>query len=468
VGHFRAFPRSWRGIVQEVAQLFRLRHQGGFSPRLCRPWAPPRPDNNGAARSLLGAEEFSVLGKFAFASLWLLVFAMPWEDAITISDFGTSVRLIGMVSVGFGVLAIIERGKVRRPAPGHIAMGLFVLLAALSYLWSLYPEGTLLEAFSYIQLLMMVWLIWELAPGVPEQMRLMQAYVFGSFISGIDTVNQFLSHQESAYQRYAGAKLDANDLGLVMALSIPMSYYLLIHNHGRMVWVYRVQLILAGTTILLTASRGATLATVVALAIVPLTQARLNGRQRIALLLTIALLVVGALYFVPATSWERLSTLPSEFEQGTFTGRTIIWKAGWEIFRAHPFLGIGANAFRLIVSRVLAEPIRLDERDPAPPAHNTFLSVIVEQGVIGFTVFCALLGVLALSLRAMPPFQQRLWIVSLAVWVVGVSSLTWEMRKPTWFFFGLLMAQCGSVARRRSVQSLAPRLAKARLHLMRA
>src|SRR5260370_38835663 len=165
-------------------------------------------------------------------------------------------------------------------------MGLFVLLAALSYLWSLYPEGTLLDAFSYIQLLMMVWLIWELAPGVPEQMRLMQAYVFGSFISGIDTGYQFLSHQESAYQRYAGARLDANDLGLIMALSIPMSYYLLIENKGWTPWVYRAHLILAGTTILLTASRGATLATLVALSIVPLTQARSTGRESIALLLT--------------------------------------------------------------------------------------------------------------------------------------------------------------------------------------
>ena len=397
------------------------------------------------ARLFAGTEQLSTLGKIAFGSLWLLVFAMPWEDAITIPGFGTSVRLIGMVSCGLGALAILERGKVRKPAIGHVVMVLFVALAVLSFLWSLYPEGTLIEAFSYVQLFTMVWLIWELAPGVQEQMHLMRAYVFGTFVSGIDTVYLFLSHQESVYQRYAGAKLDANDLGLIMALSIPMSYYLLIQNHGRMVWVYRVHLILAGTTILLTASRGATLATVVALAIVPLTQARLGGRQRVALLLTVILLIGGILFLVPETSWERLATVPTEFEQGTFTGRTIIWKAGWEIFRAHPFFGIGANAFRVIVSRELGEPIRMGEADPAPPAHNTFLSVLVEQGVLGFVVFCGMLGALAVSLRGMPPFPQRLWIVSLAVWVVGVSSLTWEMRKPTWFFFGLLMAQCGSI-----------------------
>src|SRR5882672_254673 len=458
-GQFDAFSGQLSVVARAATQGFWPGRSGVSQTSARQPGASLRSNNDAATHTFPVAEQLSTLSKVAFASLWLLVFAMPWEDAITISGFGTSVRLIGMITVGFGVMAIIERGKVRRPAPGHIVMALFVLLAVLSYLWSLFPEGTLVQAFSYVQLFAMVWLIWELAPRVREQMRLLQAYVLGTFVSGIDTLYSFLSHQESVYQRYAGARLDANDLGLIMALSIPMSYYLLIENKGWMAWIYRVQLILAGTTILLTASRGATLATLVALCIVPLTQARLGGRQRMALLLTIALLVCGALYLVPATSWQRLSTLPTEFEQGTFTGRTIIWKAGWEIFRAHPFFGIGANAFRLIVSRVLAEPIRLGEADPAPPAHNTFLSVLVEQGVLGFAVFCALLIALAVSLRGMPQFPQRLWIVSLAVWIVGVSSLTWEMRKPTWFFFGLLMSQCGSVAQ---MKQLAPLFSRPR------
>ena len=425
--------------------------------------------NRRVARSLTGGEELSGLGKLAFASLWLLVFAMSWEDAITIANFGTSARLIGMLGGVLGLLAIIESGRVRRPAPGHILMALFVLLAGGSYLWSLYPEGTVTQTVTYIQLFMMVWLIWQLASRDREQTRLMQAYVLGTFVSGIDTVYLFIIHQESVYQRYAGARLDANDLGLLMALSIPFSYYLLIQSKGMIAWVYRLQLVLAGTTVLLTASRGAALASVFALAIVPLTHARLTARQRIAVLLTVSLLVCGALVFVPSTSWERLSTIPLEFSQGTFTGRTVIWAAAWELFRTHPFLGVGANAFRLTVSRILVEPIRADESGTpqAPAAHNTFLSVLVEQGVIGFALFCALLGFLALSLRRLPPFPQKLWVVFLGVWVVGVSSLTWEMRKPTWFFFGLLMAQCGSMARTQQTQSRAPAVAEVQLSLLR-
>ena len=448
--------RQWSASAQEGARRW-LGNQETLGRVPSRRLAAPRPDHCGVARTVVGVEESSGLSVVAFASLWFLVFAIPWEDAVTIPGFGTSARLIGMATVGFGVLAIIERGKVRRLGAGHILMALFVMMAAVSYLWSLYPEGTVLQAISYIQLFAMVWLIWELAPLVPDQMRLMQAYVLGTFISAIDTLYLFFSHEESVYQRYAGARLDANDLGLIMALSIPMSYYLLIHNRGRMAWVYRLQLVLAGTTVLLTASRGATLATVVALMIVPLTLARLTARQRIAVVLTVSVLVCAALFFVPSSSWDRLSTMPSELEQGTLTGRTIVWRAGWEIFRAHPFLGIGANAFRVIVSRVLVEPIRPGDHDPAPPAHNTFLSVLVEYGVIGFILFCALLGVLAVSLKAMPRFPRRLWIVSLAVWVVGVSSLTWEMRKPTWFFFGLIMAQCGSVMQKRLDVATPPR-----------
>jgi hypothetical protein len=40
----------------------------------------------------------------------------------------------------------------------------------------------------------------------------------------------------------------------------------------------------------------------------------------------------------------------------------------------------------------------------------------------------------------MDPWERALWLTSLLVWVVGVSTLTWEHRKPTWLLFALIMA----------------------------
>jgi len=400
--------------------------------------------NGWSASFSLGEENSSTIVRLSFGFLWLLVFAIPWEDAVTIPGFGTGTRLIGIPALVLGVIAVIARGKVRHPAAGHVIMILFALWATVSYLWSVDQDETLVAASSYRQLLAMVWLIWELAPGLREQLLLLNAYVFGTFVSGLDTVYQFLSHHEAAYQRYTGGGSNPNDLALLMALSIPAAYFLLIQSKRWMVWVYRFQLILAGTTIFLSAARGGFLAGLVAFSIVPLIHQRSSGRRRIVGFLTTALVIFGGLTFLPASSWERISTIPDELREGTLTGRTLIWGAGFDVFREHPFLGVGAAGFRQSVNRALSEEI---------VAHNTFLSILVEQGVIGFSLFCALLGVLALSVSAIPSVPRRFWSVTLAVWVVGVSSLTWEIRKPTWFFFGLLMAQCASLASRNSSSS---------------
>jgi O-antigen ligase len=353
-----------------------------------------------------------------------------------IPAFGTVGLLVGILASGIGILAIIAKGRVRRPGLGHALMALFVTWAALSYLWSDDPEGTLVEVGVYGRSLIMVWLIWEFSSAEREQIRLLQAYVLGTFVSSIDTLYQFLSHKEAAYQRYAGAGSNPDDLGLIMALSIPVSYYLMIQIKGRTAWLYRIQLILAGTSILLSAARGSVLAALVGLSIVPLTSRRLTRHQKLVTVPATALLVCAGLFFVPTTSLERLSAIPKELAQGTLSGRTFIWVAGFEVFREHPFLGVGAGAFsQSVLPSLLSRQV----------AHNTLLSLLVELGVIGLGLFCALLGVLVLSANELPWLPKTLWLVSLGVWLVGVSSLSWEMRKPTWLFFGLLLAQRASL-----------------------
>jgi O-antigen ligase len=144
--------------------------------------------------------------------------------------------------------------------------------------------------------------------------------------------------------------------------------------------------------------------------------------------------------FAPVATRQRLATVTSELTRGTLHNRTMIWKAGLKVLRRHPVLGIGAGAY--------PEAVRPQLGTPGVPgaqyvAHNTFLSVLVECGAIGFGVYALMLGTVAMYVWTLPPTERALWAIMLAVWAVGVSTLTWEHYKPSWLIVALIMTEWG-------------------------
>ena len=55
-----------------------------------------------------------LLTSVAFALLFLFVCAVPLENALVLPGVGTFGRLVGLAAFAVGVLAVAERGKVRR------------------------------------------------------------------------------------------------------------------------------------------------------------------------------------------------------------------------------------------------------------------------------------------------------------------------------------------------------------------
>jgi O-antigen ligase len=373
----------------------------------------------------------SALNAAAFALFCLFVFAIPWENALVLAGVGTIGRLLGLVAFPAGVLAVFASGRVRGFSTPMVLMVLFVAWGCLSYLWTADAEVTSTLVFSWAQNLGMVWLIWELAPSRERQLWLMRAYVLGTLVSAGDTVIRYLGGQEVYYQRYAGSGFDPNDLGVLLALSLPMSFYLASTEKRVVVaWIYRVQQVAAVVAVGLTSSRAALIAMIAALTYVPLAALKLSWREKCALLLLIFVAGGCLLAFLPESSWERWAGLGTELQQGNWGARTLIWSVGLEIFEANPLIGVGAGTFP-IVAQQLAPPIG---------AHNTFLSILVENGLVGFGLFTMLLLSLAVPALRLPTLQRNLWLIVLAVWAAGAFTLTWENRKPTWFLLGLLTA----------------------------
>jgi len=118
-----------------------------------------------------------------------------------------------------------------------------------------------------------------------------------------------------------------------------------------------------------------------------------------------------------------LATVPDRnSKQGPSPYAQSLWKVGLgRSFGAHPFVCIGANAFRVIVTRVGGADSRR-EADPAPPAPIHFFLFLSNRAFSASCVFCGCWAPLRFRSAVCRRVLTAPWIVSLAVWVVGVSS----------------------------------------------
>lgn len=370
--------------------------------------------------------------KTAFGALWLFVFVVPWELFITFPGFGTIGRLVGATAFGLGVLDVILRGRMRPPSAFHVLALLFLFWSGASAFWSIDAEVTQLRVETYAQLIVLAWLVWELAQTPERQRGLLQAYVLGAYVSIADTLLHYLGGTTVATGRYAAAGFNPNDLGFTLVLGLPMAWYLAVtHSRGLLMWVNRLYVPLGLAAVLLTASRGSVIPAAIATLIVPWMLPNTRLRTKVATGAVVIAASIFVLMFVPQSTWERLAATTTEIQSGDFSGRGAFWKAGLDVFRQHPILGVGAGTFAQAI-----EPAIGAARAP----HQTFLAVLVGQGLIGLALFLGMFAAVLLPVRRMPEAERKFWIVVFATLAIGLQPRTWDYRKPLWFVLAVAVA----------------------------
>ena len=379
----------------------------------------------------------------AFACLWALIFCIPWEDEVTVGQGVAISHVVGAAAFAMGIFDILMTARVRGLHPLHWLFLILVAWMGITYSWSLEPDLTVVRITSFAQLLMLVWLLWQFAQKQEQQVSLLGAYVLGCYVSSVSTIYAYIAgtglNRGFADGRYTAVGFDENELGVTLALGVVMAWYLLIQRpKAKVLWLLYIPLGIFA--IMLTGSRGAVISTGVGSLMLPLTFRYYNKRQRWLMATSFVVLLGVAAAFLPQSSWERLASINGEVSQGTLSKRTYIWDAGVEVYRQHPVIGVGAGAFAASVTRRLDVPL---------VAHNSYLSILVELGMVGAILFFTLWSSLFLLAFSMTGLKRRLWTVLMLTWSTAVLSLTWEHRKPTWFLFGLLIAQSATCVQAR-------------------
>jgi len=382
----------------------------------------------------------------AFLLSLVLVFTIPWEDALTVGGLGTLTRVIGMLTAMVWFSSAIFARRFRKPHPFHMVMFLFILWNVVSFFWCVGIDEAVERIKTYIQLAMLAWILWDLYTTPLALKAALQAYILGAYVTIGSTIFNYLAGQKiDVYEeRYAGANINANDLALILALALPIAWYLAVSattgkKNTVLTLINYAYVPAALFAIILSASRMALFAIVPAVVYIVGTANRLKPLYRVLILAAL----LGTLPFIPQSSIERLATTGASLSTGDIGGRGRLWEATIAVYLEHPLRGIGSGA--LNAPNVLGTV-----------AHNTFLSVLAELGLIGFILFVIMLAIVAYQAVTQSKWLAALWTSVLLIWAIGVFTLTWEYRKTTWLFLSLVVISASLFRRDESVGESSP------------
>jgi O-antigen ligase len=219
----------------------------------------------------------------------------------------------------------------------------------------------------------------------------------------------------------------------VIGLPIAMHLFFMTRTGGKrtiLKFIYLAYVPLAIYSTILTGSRTALIAIVpFVFFMIGTQQIKFDQKLIIFTLLFVALMIF--IPFIPQSMLSRLSTIGSSIGEGDLGGRLNLWRETISVFAQHPISGIGSGA---IISNI------------GSAAHNTFLSIAAETGLIGFLLFVSILGIVVYQAVHLPKGLSGLWLTVFLTWVIGVSSLSWEFRKLTWIILSFVILQSNTSA----------------------
>ena len=369
--------------------------------------------------------------RLALLSMMALVFIIP-VDGLSIFGRLPLLQAAGLLAFGFTALLILC-GSAVRGASWFIALSiLYVSWIVLSFIWTSMPVdydstqaiNSQQSVWAHLYLLGMVLLLFQIVYTEDDIQWLLLAFLLGSL--GLITLFLVSYSPNPSTVRHALKGRDANEMSVQLAMVLPVALYLM--NLGRFWWMRvlgAIYLPLAIVSIFATGSRtGFIVLFIGLLGLLPL----LLRSSLMIKLLSLGAMLAGLLFIVntiPAKTFERMFTTGSELTGGTLNERSITWQKAWQEWQESPLVGHGLSSFRRSVNK----------HNVDYTAHNSFISIAVEQGVVGLILYLLVI-MLVLYYAIKLDKRRRLLMLSMALVVVtGQMALTLHENMYVWFAY---------------------------------
>jgi len=350
-------------------------------------------------------------------ALPLLLVAVPFggltrsSSGDTSSDlsFGAAEVLVALLTVTWLAQGVRRRAvNVRSGAVGLVALAM-VCLAAFSIVYAEDRPAAIKESLKWLELLLAMLIVIDLASNPRLARWVIGAMLLAGAAEAAYGAVQFatdagpgafqLSGALRAFGHFDQPNPFAGYLTTILPLAICMA--LCPANPTRFRWFALAAAGLLGIGIGLSQSRGAWLGALVAGGCLLLAWSQSTRRLLIPCVLGAALVLALAVSgLLPAAILDRFGQTVEYF--GVFDVRTVEvtsenwavvermahWQAGWYMFLDHPWLGVGAGNYGQAYGQYFVGMWR----EALGHAHNYYINILAELGVVGAGLLLLLLG----------------------------------------------------------------------------
>jgi len=352
--------------------------------------------------------------------------------------------IIGAAPASFGlILLILALGeKLPRFNGLHTLFYFYLFWSSLSYIWTTTPADTAWRLFLlnfYFMLMLIVY--WY---SINSKATLHRAYIavfLGIFfLARIVNYNFGMGFQEGGGEsgRYTAYDIGANEMAITLGFGMTFALYL--SSTFKKVWLRL--LVLATIPVFISASflTGSRMGFVVLLLgmIFAFYQiSNMKFAEKILVSLAFVASIGSIIKNIPKELVERVFSTWHNASTGNFNEREVIWQIGFEGFKDQPFFGRGVDSFTRMSNNA-----HMDLE-----AHNTYISILVEYGIIGFSLYMSLvIGIIfaILKLTGVDRFFLMILMIQLLF-----SQLTTNLQDNTilWSFYALIMSHCWIVSK---------------------
>jgi len=331
---------------------------------------------------------FALNSRFALYALLVFTFFEDWLPSVP--GLPSALKLMGVLVIGsWAVRRLTDRGATALTGPVEVAMMLFLGVTLGSLAVATDASVGLSFFLRYAMFFGLAIVVADHVHTVRDAYRIVVVLVLAGAAAAAGGLWMFFFGGENLAQGPLG---DPNDLAFALCMAAALSFYIVVAKTGAARWLHLALLGVIVGGVAATLSRGAAVGATFGV-VWGIMLGRVRPRYLVSALV-VAVVTVAAIYSVDPQRVALAVEMKQAWGGVNVSDRFDRWRIALHMMTDNPVLGVGVGNYGVLYRAYGGAELLGNEGGEAHNvAHNMYLEVGAEMGVLGLLAFLALLGV---------------------------------------------------------------------------